>query len=98
MRDRWSRGIDEKIAGLDLKAEFEASGSRYSPTYWQQILSRPDVLGQTFDDRDDILALESEPPRLSQEVLSLGPDDAAFGLARNRDATSSTKLKHAFVS
>jgi hypothetical protein len=62
------------------------------------MLSGPDVLGQTFDDRDDIFSLEAEPSRLRQEVLSLGPDDAAFGLARNRHATSSTKLKHAFVS
>jgi sugar phosphate isomerase/epimerase len=69
-----------------------------SLTHWQQILSGPDVLGQTLDDRDDIFALEAEPSRLSQEVLSLSPDDAAFGLARNRDATSSTKLEHAFAS
>jgi len=56
------------------------------------------ALRQTLDNRDDIVTLESEPSGLSEQILSLGPDDAAFGLTRNRDTTSTTKLEHSFLS
>ena len=47
---------------------------------------------------DDVLALESEPPSLRQQVPGLRPDDAAFGLARNRHTAASAKLEHAVIS
>jgi len=50
-------------------------------SHWRQMLSRPEVLGQTFDDRHDVIALKSEPPSLRQQLLRLRPDNAAFGFA-----------------
>src|SRR5580692_11421919 len=58
----------------------------------------PDALREALNDQNDIFALESEPPSLSEKFLSLRPNDAAFGFARNSDTAASAKLEHAFSS
>jgi NHL repeat len=60
--------------------------------------SQPNALREALDDRNNVFALESEPPSLSQQFLSLCPDDAALGFARNSHTAASAELEHAFVS
>ena len=42
--------------------------------------------------------MKSEPAGLVEQLLRLGPDDAALGLARNRHTAAPPKLEHAFIS
>lgn len=44
-------------------------------------VQRSMALREALDDPNNVFAPESEPPSLSQQFLSLRPNDAAFGFA-----------------
>ena len=56
------------------------------------------LLGELLDDGLQVLAPEPEAARLVQQLLRLGPDDAALGLARDRHTASAAELEHALVA
>ena len=98
-RERSALARGSNVGRRTAKACHE-TGVRGHPGCIQATTSaqRPRGLRDALNDRNNVFALESEPPSLIQQFLSLRPDDAAFGFARDRDTAAPAKLEHAFIS